>query len=320
MKYLVVTPWNTSNPSAYLAREFIRPRTAEHDFVVLCPGQETWAEDFALERVHVHTFGETLHFPNDEVYEYDPQLHQLDFVLVQLVFYCKQYTIDKVLIFGNMYSAFEIVARIRLMKNAASSDPFQVPVRVVLSGLGNKPTEEVPNTLYLETYRDVAENVFLLQHERLTSFFADETVQTFTVPAVLRRPSTIEQGRNDLERVVGLRLPAHSYIKLCMHPTNEDALKAVEFATVFFSQTPSLAEDDRTLFWIVQHIGSDEVVRKIREGTELVQRNVLYTASKMSTEAVDAILASANELIYSDPYFQYAVPGQTQELPDFGRL
>lgn len=318
MKYLVVTPWNTSNPSAYLARDFIRPRAAEHDFVVLCPGQETWAEDFALERVHVHTFGETLHFPNDETYEYDPQLHQLDFVLVQLVFYCKQYSIDKVLVFGNMYSAFEIVARIRLMKNAEASDPFQVPVRAVLSSLGTAPIDEVPNTLYLETFRDVAERTYLLNHEQLVSFFAGETVQTFTVPA--RRPSTTEQGRNDLERVVGLRLPAHSYIKLCMHPTDEDALKAIEFATVFFERNPSLAEDDSTLFWIVQHLASDEVVRKIREGTEIVQRNVLYTASKMSSEAVDAILASANELNYSDPYFGCAVRAQTPELPDFGQF
>jgi hypothetical protein len=105
-----------------------------------------------------------------------------------------------------------------------------------------------------------------------------------------------------------------------MHPSNEDALKAVEFASVFFRQNPSLAEDDRTLFWIVQNVGSDQVVRTIREGTELVQRNVLYTASKMSSEAVDAILSSANELIYSDPYFQYIVSGQTQELPDFGQF
>jgi hypothetical protein len=318
MKYLIVTPWNTSNPSAYLARDFIRPRAAEHDFVVLCPGQETWAEDFALERVHVHTFGETLHFPNDETYEYDPQLHQLDFVLVQLVFYCKQYSIDKVLVFGNMYSAFEIVARIRLMKNADSTEPFLVPVRAVLSSLGTAPVVEVPNTLYLETFRDVAERVFLLQHEPLVTFFAGEITQTFTVPA---RPRTaVEQGRTDLERVVGLRLPAHSYVKLVMHPTNEDALKAVEFASVFFRQNPSFAEDDRTLFWIVQHVGSDEVVRTIREGTELVQRNVMYTASKMSSEAVDAILASANELNYSDPYFQCGVSEQTRELPDFGRL
>jgi hypothetical protein len=319
MKYLVVAPWNTSNPSAYLARDFIRPRTAEHDFVVLCPGQETWAEDFGVDRIHVHTFGETLHFPNDETYEYDPQLHQLDFVLVQLVFYCKQYSIDKILVFGNMYSAFEIVARIRLMKNADSAEPFLVPVRVILSSLGTAPMEEVPNTLYLETFRDVAEKIFLLQHERLTSFFEGETVQTFTVPA--RPRTTTEQGRDDLERIVGLRLPAHSYVKLVMHPTNEDALKAVEFASVFYGQNPSLAEDDRTLFWIVQHFSSDEVVRKIREGTELVQRNVMYTASKMSSEAVGAILAAANELNYSDPYFQGGgVSGQTRELPDFGRL
>ncbi len=315
MKYLIVTPWNTSNPSAYLARDFIRPRTAEHDFVVLCPGQETWAEDFALDRVHVHTFGETLYFPNDETYEYDPQLHQLDFVLVQVVFYCKQYAIDKVLIFGNMYSAFEIVARVRLMKQR---EPFETPIRVVLAGLGQAPVDEVPNTLYLETFRDVAERVFLLQHERLTTFFEGESVQTFTVPA--RPRSDIEQGRNDLERVVGLRLPAHSYVKLVMHPTNEDALAAIEFATVFFGQNPSLAEADRTLFWVVQHVGADEVVQKIRSGTDAVQRNVLYTASKMSSEAVDAILAASNELNYSDPYFQHGVSGQTRELPDFGRL
>lgn len=316
MKYLVVTPWNTSNPGAYLARDFIQPRMAEHDFVVLCPGQETWAEDFALDRVHVHTFGETLHFPNDEVYEYDPQLHQLDFVLVQLVFYCKQYAIDKVIVFGNMYSVFEIVARIRLMKQR---EPFETPVRVVLLGLGQAPSDEVPNTLYLETFRDVAEKVFLLEHERLVSFFEGEIVQTFTAPGRPRSTAT-EQGRNDLERVVGLRLPAHSYVILVMHPTNDDAMKAVEFATAFFERDPSLAEDDRTLFWIVQHMGSDEVVRKIRGGTELVQRNVLYTASKMSTEAVDAILASANELNYSDPYWKYAVHAQTREFPDFGRF
>lgn len=312
MKVLFVTPWNTSNPAAYLARDFARTHT-ENNYVVLCPGQETWAEDFNVDGVQVHTFGETLHFEDGEEHTYDPQMHQLDFVLIQLVFYCKTYNIDKIVIFGTLFSVFEIVARVRLMKNAAesSSQPFEVPVRAVLTSFGTNTNPDVPATMYTETFADVVESIFVLSNgedNRLHDLFvltADENpnfpdVEEFT-PTYTSNVS-IQAGRAALESTVGLRLPSHSKVVLSLNPTAEQARTVASVANDVFELRPDLMSNDALLFWIVQFApGSDELVQAIQ--TSPYATHILYTGSKIMTDAVAAIHDSVDTLILSDPYF-----------------
>ncbi len=313
MKFLFVTPWNVSNPAAYLAQTHIQTHT-DDEFVVLCPGQESWAEDFSfpVERVRVHTFGETLHFEDGEEHTYDPQMHQLDFVLIQLVFYCKTYNVDKVVVFGTLFSAFEIIARIRLMKNAAeSTQPFDVPVRAVLTSFGTNTNPDVPATMYTETFADVVEKIFVLENgedNRLHDLFvltADENtnfpdVEEFT-PAYTS-DVTIQAGRAALESTVGLRLPAQSKIILSLNPTQEQARTVVNVANELFQLRPDLMVSDALLFWIVQFVpGQDELVQTIQ--TSAYATHILYTGSKMMSDAVAAIHNSADALILSDPYF-----------------
>jgi hypothetical protein len=317
MKVLFVTPWNNSNPAAYIAREHIRTHT-DDDFVVLCPGQESWAEDFDLpaDRVRVHTFGETLHFEDGESHTYDPQMHQLDFVLIQLVFYCKTYNVDKVIVFGTLFSVFEIVARIRLMKNANSSQqPFEVPVRAVLTSFGTCTSPDVPATMYTETFADVVESMFVLvnsEDNRLHDLFvvtADEnpnfpTVHEFT--PTYTSDVSVQAGRAALESTVGLRLPAQSTVVLSLNPTTEQARMVVNAAREVFEIRPDLMISDALLFWIVQFApGSDDLVQTIQ--TSPYATHILYTGSKMMSEAVAAIHDSADVMVLSDPYFNCSV-------------
>lgn len=310
MKVLCVTPWNTSNPNAYIARDFIRAHT-DDNFVVLCPGQETWAEDFNLERVQVHTFGETLHFENGETHTYDPQMHQLDYVLIQLVFYCKSYGLDKVVVFGTLFSTFEVIARIRLMKNAEGAEPFDVPVRAVVTSFGTCTNLDVPPTMYTETFADVVESIFVLENgedNRLHDLFvltADEnpnfpTVTEFT--PTYTSDVSVQAGRAALESTVGLRLPPHSKVVLSLNPTPEQANTLVRVATEIFDLRPDLMRDDALLFWIVQFApGPDGLVQNIQ--TSPYATHILYTGSKMMSDAVAAICDASDVLVLSDPYF-----------------
>ncbi len=312
MRFLLITPWNNSNPASYIAREHIQTH-ADDEFVVLCPGQESWAEefDFPVERVRVHTFGETLNFEDGETHTYDPQMHQLDYVLIQLVFYCKNYNIDKVVVFGTLFSAFEIIARIRLMKNAESSQPFEVPVRAVLTSFGTCTNPDVPPTMYTETFADVVESMFVLSNSednRLHDLFvltADEqpnfpNVSEFT-PTYFSNVD-VTTGRSNLESTVGLRLPAHSKIVLSLNPTQEQARTVINVANEVFELRPDLMNSDALLFWIVQFApGSDELVQTIR--TNPYATHILYTGSKMMSDAVAAIHDASDLLLLSDPYF-----------------
>ena len=300
MKCLFVTPWNTSNPAAYAAREHIQAHP-DDAYVVLCPGQESWADEFDFPvKPIVHTFGETLHFEDGETHTYDPQLHQLDYVLIQLVFYCKNYSIDKVIVFGTLFSAFEIIARIRLMKSA-ESEPFDVPVRAVLTSFGTNTNPDVPPTMYTETFADVTEQVFVLANNedlRLHDLFPDAQKFTSTYSSGVN----VNTGRANLESTVGLRLPSHSKIVLSLNPTQEQARTVVNVANEIFELRPDLMTDDTLLFWIVQFVpGSDDLVQTIQTGP--FATHILYTGSKMMLDAVAAIYDSADVLILSDPYF-----------------
>jgi len=308
MKILSITPWNNSNPAAYFARDFIRAHP-DDEFVVLCPDQETWAEEFVFpaERVRVHTFGETLHFEDGETHTYDPQLHQLDFVLIQLVFYCKTYNIDKIIVFGTLFSAFEMIARIRLMKNADESQPFEVPVRAVLTSFGTNTNPDVPPTMYTETFADVVESIFILKNKedfRLDDLFSQpgfSGVHEFT--PTYTSDVSVQAGRSHLESTVGLRIPSHSKVVLSLNPTIEQARAVVNVANEVFELRPDLMNSDALLFWIVQFApGADELVQTIQTGPYAT--HILYTGSKMMSDAVAAIHDASDVLILSDPYFQ----------------
>ena len=301
MKCLFVTPWNTSNSAAYIAREHIRAHP-DNEYVVLCPGQESWADEFDFPvKPIVHTFGETLNFEDGETHTYDPQLHQLDYVLIQLVFYCKNYAIDKVVVFGTLFSTFEIIARIRLMKSAEGSESFEVPVRAVLTSFGTVTNPDVPPTMYTETFADVTEQVFVLSNNedhRLNDLFPDAHKFTSTYSSDVN----LVTGRANLESTVGLRLPAHSKIVLSLNPTKEQARTVVNVANEIFELRPDLMTNDTLLFWIVQFVpGSDDLVQTIQTGP--FATHILYTGSKMMSDAVAAIHDSADVLILSDPYF-----------------
>lgn len=312
MKILAITPWNNSNPSAYIAREHIRAHP-DNEFVVLCPGQETWAEEFQfpIERVRVHTFGETLHFEDGEEHTYDPQMHQLDYVLIQLVFYCNTYSVDKVIVFGTLFSAFEIIARIRLMKNAEASQPLEVPVRAVLTSFGTCTSPDVPATMYTETFADVVESIFVLENgedNRLHDLFVLTSDENPGFPPVHEFTSTftsdvsVQAGRVALETTVGLRLPTHSKIVVSLNPTAAQARAVVSVATEVFDLRPDLMSNDALLFWIVQFApGSDDLVQTIQ--TSPYATHILYTGSKMMSDAVAAIHDSADVVVLSDPYF-----------------
>jgi hypothetical protein len=302
MKYLVISPWNTSNPSAYVARDFITGRMPDDEFVVLCPGQQSWAEEFT-DRVQVHTFGEPLHFPNGETYEHDPNVHLLDFVVIQMVFYSKQYGVDKVFIFGNLSSAFDVVARIRLMQMTEKTDRFEFdrPVRVVLTGFG-RPDDIQQQSVYTETFGAVAEKLFVFESDaKLVQFLDGMSFTPFSVPHRVAWNSA--EGRDTLERVVGLRIPAHSKLFLSLHPSNEDALRVVDLAASLFAERADLMKDDAVLFWIVQPVSSDELLEKIRSLPEPVRINIIYVASKMSSEAIDGLITASDYVVLSDPYF-----------------
>lgn len=311
MRFLFVTPWNNSNPAAYIAREHVRTHT-EDEFVVLCPGQESWAEEFDFPvKPIVHTFGESLHFEDGESHTYDPQMHQLDFVLIQLVFYCKNYSIDKVIVFGTLFSAFEIIARIRLMKNADDAQPFEVPVRAVLTSFGTNTNPDVPSTMYTETFADVVEKIFVVgngEDNRLHDIFVLTADEQANFPDVEEFTPTyssdvdIATGRTNLESTVGLRLPPHSKVVLSLNPTTEQARTVVNVANEIFELRPDLMTNDTLLFWIVQFApGSDELVQTIHSSPYAT--HILYTGSKMMSDAVAAIYDASDVLILSDPYF-----------------
>lgn len=315
MKFLLVTPWNNSNPAAYIAREHVRAHP-DDEFVVLCPGQESWAEefDFSVGRVRVHTFGETLNFEDGETHTYDPQLHQLDYVLIQLVFYCKNYAIDKVVVFGTLFSTFEIVARIRLMKNADDAQPFEVPVRAVLTSFGTNTNPDVPPTMYTETFADVVEKIFMIENgedNRLHDLFVLTADEQANFPDVKEFECTyssdvdIATGRSNLETTVGLRLPPHSKVVLSLNPSTEQARMVVSVANEVFELRPDLMTNDNLLFWIVQFApGSDELVQTIQSSPYAT--HILYTGSKMMSDAVAAIYDASDVLILSDPYFNHS--------------
>lgn len=307
---LIVTSWNTSEPSAWISRNLIEMKlTSTTDkFVVLVPPRDTmWAEEFPEldrenPRVKVHQFGE-------DIYEADGSLSaasngslgQAEYVVYQLVTYANAYGVDQVLLVGTFHQNLNVLARLMALPEGS----LAVPIRAVVTSLGGS----FDDVAKLVTDADRAvrdaygqcERVFI--SNRLIGGLIESIENAERVLVVAERvarpfgiPENIEHARRNLEESMGMRLPSHSTVVLAFHPTSERALEIVE---QFKRINEVHFRGDKLILWIVQPKVDMAVADAIGEFM-----SIIYTPSKMATDNVINLIDACDVVWSSEDFFE----------------
>lgn len=308
---LIVTSWNTSEPSAWISRNLIETKlaTTQHEkFVLLVPPRDTaWAEespelDRGNSRIKLHEFGE-------DIYEADGALSaasngslgHAEYLVYQLAFYANAYAVDGIILVGTFHQNLNVLARLMVLPDGT----LTVPIRAVVTSLGGS-FEDVAK-LVTDADRAVrdaynqCERVFI--SNRLSGGLIESIENCERVMLVAERvarpfgiPENIERARRNLAESMGMRLPAHSTVVLAFHPTPERALEIVEQ----FKRIDEVHfKNDKLLLWIVQPKTGRAVVDAIGDFM-----NIIYTPTKMATDIVVSLIDACDVVWSSEDFFE----------------
>ena len=120
-KTLLFTQWNTCSANSKIARDIVRVLLENDDkVVILGTGRKKWIEESVKEeegRLHFHEIGEPIKVEEQEF----NALQGIEYVVFQLLFYCRSYGVDRIITIGNVRETFQIVARISLVTDFTTS-------------------------------------------------------------------------------------------------------------------------------------------------------------------------------------------------------
>jgi hypothetical protein len=305
---LIVTSWNTSEPSAWISRnvvETILATTSDDNVVIVAPPKNTWAEVTDLDRnprVKIHEFGEDIYEPDGTLSAAsNGSLGQAEYVVYQLAFYANAYNVDAVLLVGTFHQNLNVLARLMALPEGT----LTVPIRAVVTSLGGA-FDDVARTVS-DADRAVRDAYALCERvyksNRLVGGLVDSIENAEPVLLVSEKvarpfgiPENIERARRNLEEVMGMRIPAHSSVVLAFHPTSERALEIVE---QFKCIDEVHFRGDKLLLWIVQPKVDRAVADAIGDFL-----NVIYTPSKMSTDIAISLIDACDVIWSSEDFFE----------------
>ena len=306
---LIVTSWNTSEPSAWISRNLVEMKlatTTTDKFVLLVPPRDTtWAEEVDLgPRVKIHQFGEDIYEPDGTLSAAsNGSLGQAEYIVYQLAFYANAYGVDGVLLVGTFHQNLNILARLMALPEGS----LTAPIRAVVTSIGVNITGDIA-TLVTDADRAVrdayaqCERVFVsnrigngglvesIENPERAILVAERIAQPFGIPA------NIGEARDNLEAAMGMRIPAHSTVVLAFHPSSVRALEIVE---QFKRIDPVHFTNDKLLLWIVQPSVDRAVADAIGDFL-----NVIYTPTKMATDIAIALIDASDVLWSSDEFFE----------------
>jgi hypothetical protein len=306
---LIVTSWNTSEPSAWISRNLVETilstTTDDNKIVLLVPPKDTtWAEVTDLDRnprIKIHEFGE-------DIYEADGALSaassgslgQAEYVVYQLAFYANAYAVDAVLLVGTFHQNLNLLARLMSLPDAITA-----PIRAVVTSLGGAFDDVAELVSDADrAVRDayaLCERVFIsnrlvggligsIENAEPVLLVAEKVARPFGIP------ENMEVARRILEESMGMRIPAHSTIVLAFHPTSERALDMVEQ----FKRIDEVHfRGDKLLLWIVQ----PKVDRAVADAIGDFM-NVIYTPTKMATDIVINLIDACDVAWSSEEFFE----------------
>jgi hypothetical protein len=279
-KTLIFTQWNTCSANAKLARDIVTKILSDGgQIVILGTERKKWIEEPIKEeegRLHFHEIGEPIKVEEQEF----NALQGIEYVVFQLLFYCRSYGIDRIITIGNARETFQIVARISLVID------FTTPITTYIRGEYEEYSEEE-----LTAYRTTFERV---QDVRCTYDFSliksDCNNHVDLITNFLKPKRSIQQARIDLENSMGVRIPQHSKVFFVASQDNkhiENVIDAFEFAS---NEFPQKFIEDRTLLFVLQN--SPGAYQKISKSPQYI--NILYCCNTLPDEILVDLYDSTN--------------------------
>jgi hypothetical protein len=305
---LIVTSWNTSEPSAWISRNIVETMllTTDDNVVILAPPKDTtWAEVTDLDRnprIKIHEFGEDIYEPDGALSAASSgSLGPAEYVVYQLAFYANAYSVDAILLVGTFHQNLNVLARLMALPEGS----LTAPIRSVITSVGGAFDDVAEMVTDADrAVRDaygLCERVFVsnrlfgglidsIEHAEPTLLVAEKVARPFGIP------ENMEVARRNLEESMGMRIPAHSTVVLAFHPTSERALEIVKQ----FKQIDEVHfRGDKLLLWIVQPKLDRAVADAIGDFM-----NIIYTPTKMSTDIAICLIDACDVAWSSDEFFE----------------
>jgi hypothetical protein len=281
-KTLIFSQWNTCSANSKLAQNIVRDLLPLQQIVVIGTEKKFWIEEpipTQEGRLHFHEIGEPIKVEEQEF----NALQGIEYVVFQLLFYCRSYGIDHIITVGNVRETFQIVARVSLVTDFTT--------RLTSYIRGNQEELQSLTEEELTAYRTTFDRV---QNIQCTYDFT--TIKTNHViftdsPIIFSQPlRSIERARNDLENSMGIRIPSHSKVFFVASQNNDyidHVIDAFEFAA---NEFPLKFIEDRTLLFVLQN--SPGAYQKISKSPQYI--NVLYCCKPLPDQVLLDVYDSTN--------------------------
>ena len=263
-KTLIFTQWNTCSANSKLAQGIVRELMSSQQIVILGTERKYWIEEPIVTqegRIHFHEVGEPIQVEEQEF----NALQGIEYVVFQLLFYCRSYGIDRIITIGNVRETFQVVARVSLVTDFTTS--ITSYIRGDHEDIVTLSDEE------LTAYRTSFDRV---QDIHCTYDFT--TIKTNHVlfidpPMIFSQPlRSIESARNDLENSMGIRIPSHSKVFFVASQSNEHTERVIDAFEFASNEFPQKFIEDRTLLFVLQNKAG--AYQKISKSPQYI--NVLY--------------------------------------------
>lgn len=272
-KTLLFTQWNTCSANSKLACKIVRESLENGDqIVILGTERKKWIEESIKEeegRLHFHEIGEPIKVEEQEF----NALQGIEYVVFQMLFYCRSYGIDRIITIGSVRETFQIVARVSLVTDFTT--------RLTSYIRGDHEDLLILTEEELNAYRTTFDRVRDLYCTYDFSSIKTNYVLFIDSPMILSQPlRSIENARLCLENSMGIRIPLHSKVFFVASQNNryiENVIDAFEFAA---NEFPQKFIEDRTLLFVLQN--TPGAYQKISKSPQYI--NILYCCNMVPDE------------------------------------
>ncbi len=263
-KVLLFSQWNNCSANSYVAQGIVNNLLEQNkQLVILGTQRNQWIENPIQEqegRLHFHEIGEPIKVEEQQF----NALQGIEYIVFQLLFYCKSYEIEEIITIGNVRDTFQIVARVSLVTD------FTTRITSYIRG----DSSDIPSKDEdLQAYRTSFERIHKMYCTYDITILKESYEHLHDSPHIFSNPlRSIQQGRDSLESSLGIRIPNHSKVYFVASGCNEHVTNVISAFERVAEEYPNKFKNDNTLLFVLQ--GSTVSYKRIADSPQNL--NIIY--------------------------------------------
>ncbi len=263
-KVLLFSQWNNCSANSYVAQRIINNLLEQNkQVVVLGTQRKQWIENPIEEqegRLHFHEIGEPIKVEEQQF----NALQGIEYIVFQLLFYCKSYEIEEIITIGNVRDTFQIVARVSLVTDFTTR---------IISYIRGDSSDIPTKNEEIQAYRTSFERIYKIHCTYDINTLKELYEHLHDSPHVFSKPlRSIQQGRDSLESSLGIRIPNHSKVYFVASENDEYVGNVINAFERVAEEYPNKFKNDNTLLFVLQ--GNTVSYKRIADSSQNL--NIIY--------------------------------------------